>query len=74
MFFFFLSDNQKLLTFLKIIQNKAKDKYKAKCGKSLKTPTPKEMLLRLLIALAQVKAVNTSGNLLCEIRQIIYFL
>ena len=50
------------MTFLKIIQNKAKDKYKAKCGKSLKTPTPKEMLLRLLIALAQVKAVNTSGN------------
>ena len=30
------------------------------------------MFQRLPIALAQVKAVNTSGNLLKEIRQIIY--
>ena len=36
----------------------------------------KQMLQRLPIALAQVKAGNTSENLLllCEIRQIIYFL
>ena len=32
------------------------------------------MLQRLSIALAQVKAGNTSKNLLNEIRQIIYFL
>ena len=32
------------------------------------------MLQRLPIALAQVKAGNTSKNLLNEIRQIIYFL
>ena len=32
------------------------------------------MLQRLPIALAQVKADNTSENLLIEIRQIIYFL
>ena len=32
------------------------------------------MLLRLLIASAQVKAGNTSGNFLNEIRQIICFL
>ena len=32
------------------------------------------MLQRLPIALAQVKAGNTSENLLNEIRQIIYFL
>ena len=32
------------------------------------------MLQRLPIALAQVKSVNTSENLLNEIRQIIYFL
>ena len=32
------------------------------------------MLRRLLIALAQVKAGNTSENLLNEIRQIIYYL
>ena len=32
------------------------------------------MLQRLPIALAEVKAVNTSENLLNEIRQIIYYL
>ena len=36
--------------------------------------TPKQMLQRLLTALAQVKAGNTSENLLNEIRQIIYSL
>ena len=36
--------------------------------------TPKEMLQRLPIAVAQVKAGNTSKNLLNEIKQIIYSL
>ena len=36
--------------------------------------TPKQMLQRLPIALAQVKAGNTSEKLLNEIRQIIYCL
>ena len=36
--------------------------------------TPKQMLQRLPIALAQVKTGNTSENLLNEIRQIIYSL
>ena len=36
--------------------------------------TPKQMLQRLLTALAPVKAGNTSENLLNEIRQIIYSL
>ena len=40
----------------------------------LKILTPKQMLERLLIALAQVKAGNNSENLLNEIRQIIYSL
>ena len=40
----------------------------------LKILTPKQMLQRLLIALAQVKAGNTSKNLLNEIRQMIYVL
>ena len=35
----------------------------------LKILTPKQMLQRLPIALAQVKAGNTSENLLNEIRQ-----
>ena len=41
-------------------------------GKGIKILIPKEMLQRLPIALAQVTAVNTSENLLNEIRQIIY--
>ena len=40
----------------------------------IKILIPKQMLQRLPIALAQVKSVNTSENLLNEIRQIIYFL
>ena len=43
-------------------------------GKRIKTLTPKQMLQRLPIALAHVKAGNTSGNLLNEIRNIIYSL
>ena len=40
----------------------------------LKILTPKQMLQRLPIALAQIKAGNNSENLLSEIRQIIYSL
>ena len=43
-------------------------------GKGLKTLTPKQMLQRLPIALAEVKAGNNSENLLNETRQIIYSL
>ena len=38
----------------------------------LKILTPKQMLQRLPIALAQVKAGNNSESLLNEIRQIVY--
>ena len=48
-------------------------KYKAKYGRGLKILTPKRMLQRLPMALAQVKAGYTSENVLNEIRQIIYF-
>ena len=48
-------------------------KYKAKHGKGLKILTPKQMLQRLSIATAQVKAGNTSKNSLNEIMQIIYY-
>ena len=41
---------------------------------NLKILTPKQMLQRLAITLAQVKAGDTSENLLNEIRQIIYSL
>ena len=43
-------------------------------GTGLKILTPKQMLQRLSIALAQVKADNNSENLLNEIRQIVYSL
>ena len=47
-------------------------KYKAKHGKGLKILTPKQMLQRLPIAPAQIKAGNKYKNLPNEIRQIIY--
>ena len=43
-------------------------------GKELKILTPKQMLQRLSIALAQVKAGNNSESLLIEIRQTVYSL
>ena len=48
--------------------------YKTKHGTGLKILTPKQMLQRLPIALAQVKAGNNSENLLNEIRKIVYSL
>ena len=42
---------------------------KATQGKELKILTPKQMLQRLPIALAQVKAGNTSENLLNELEK-----
>ena len=47
-------------------------KYRKKHGKGLKILTPKLMLQRLPIAVAQVKAGNASENLLNGIRQITY--
>ena len=47
---------------------------KATQGKGLKILTPKQMLQRLPIALAQVKAGKTSENVVIEIKQIIYSL
>ena len=43
-------------------------------GKVIKILTPKQMLQRLPIALAKVKASNNSEGLLNEIRQIVYSL
>ena len=42
-------------------------------GKGIKLLTPKQILQSLPIALAQVKAGNTSENVLNEIRQIISY-
>ena len=43
-------------------------------GDGLEILNPKQMLQRLPIALAQVKAGNTSENILNEICQIMYYL
>ena len=43
-------------------------------GSGLKILTPKQMLRKLPIALAQIKAGNNSESLLNEIRQIVYSL
>ena len=49
--------------------------YRAKQdGAGLKILTPKQMLQRLRLALAQVTADNNSKSLLNEIRQIVYSL
>ena len=42
-------------------------------GKGIKLLTPKQILQSLPIALAQVKAGNTSENVLNEIRQIMSY-
>ena len=47
---------------------------KSQEGEGLKILTPNQMLKRLPIALAQIKAGNNSESLLNEIRQIVYFL
>ena len=52
----------------------AEAKTKATKGTGLKILTPKQMLQRLPIALAQVKAGNNSESLLNETRQIVYSL
>ena len=55
-------------------KNMPRNIYYSKQGTGLKILTPKQMLQRLPIALAQLKAGNNSESLLNEIRQIIYSL
>ena len=61
-----------------MFNNYAKDMsrniYKSKQGRGLKILSPKQMLQKLPIALAPIKAGNYSESLLNEIRQIIYSL
>ena len=57
-------------------KNMSKNIYQSKHqkGTGLKILTPNQMLKRLPIALAQIKAGNNSESLLNEIRQIVYSL
>ena len=66
MFKIFMTQDKKLLI------NKSKQDETKRTG--LKILTPKQMLQRLPIPAAQVKAGNNSESLLNEIRQIVCFL
>ena len=57
-----------------LIVSEAKIKAKNKSGKGPKILTPTQMVQRLPIDLAQIKAGNNSENLLNEVRQIVYSL
>ena len=57
-----------------LIISEATAKAKATKGRGLKILTPKQMLQRLPIVYAKVKAGNNSERLLNEIRQIVYSL
>ena len=59
---------------LMMSEAKTKAKQNETKGTGLKMLTPKKMIQRLPITLAQVKAGNNSENLLNEMRQIIYSL
>ena len=54
-----------------IAKNISKNIYESKQGTGLKTLTPKQMIQKLPIALAQIKAGNNLESLLNEIRQIV---
>ena len=73
----FVTQDRKLLIYLIVTQKldlKPFTNQNKTEGKGLKILTPKQMLKRLPIAFAQVKAGNNSENLLNEIWQIIYSL
>ena len=55
-------------------KNMSRNICKSKKGTGLNRLTPKQMLQRLPIALAQIKEGNNSESLLNEIRHIIYCL
>ena len=61
-------------TFNNYAKHMSRNIYKVKQGTGLIILTPKQMLQRLPIALAQIKADNNPKSLLNEIRQIVYSL
>ena len=75
----FYNSREEVINFFRDYTEMLSDaKYNAKQNKTegtgLEILTPKQMLQRLPIALAQVKAGNNSESVLNEIRQIIYSL
>ena len=55
-------------------KNMLKNIYESKQGTGIKILTHKQILQRLPIALAQIKAGNNSESLLNEVRQIVHSL
>ena len=75
----FYNSREEIINFFRdygkmILYAAPKSKQNKTEGKGLKILTHKQMLQRLPVALAQVKAGNTSENLLNEIREIVYSL
>ena len=71
-----ITQDKKLLIYIMIIQELELKLFtkqiKKTAGTRLKILTPKQLLQRLPIALAQVEAGNNSESLLDKIRQIVY--
>ena len=68
---FKIEENEKIIDFVERIVYFNQPEQK---GKGLKILTPKQMLSRLPISLAQLKAGNNSEKLKNEIRQLLYSL
>ena len=66
----------KFYDYYSLMASEAKNQAKNQTtkGKGLEILTPKQLLQRLLMALAQAKTGNNSENLLNKIRQIVYSL
>ena len=71
---YFLMEEMMLSNLQKTMVQWLLNPKKATEGKELKILTRKQMLQRLPIALAQIKAGNNSEHFLNEIRQIVYSL
>ena len=75
----FLKSREEAINFFRdyekmVLDASYKSKHDETKGKGIKILAPKQMLQRLPIALAQLKAGNNSESLLNEIRQIVYSL
>ena len=66
--------NEKPDKILKIVEEIFKFNKQNQEGKGLKILTPNQMLIRLPITLAQLKAGNNSEKLKNEVRQLLYSL
>ena len=71
---FTMQEKQLLIFFYEYTSRASEARRQAKKGTGLKILSHKQMIQRLPIALAQIKAGNNSESLLNEIRQIIYSL